>query len=60
MNPARRWQPAHLYAVHAAAFLLMLAAPSLMVQLAQHAAPGWTYPPPALFTLTNLLELFIQ
>jgi hypothetical protein len=71
MNRAQRWLKAHAYAAHVAAFLIMLAAPVWMFWAAQHAtaaqhaiaaqhaAPGWIYPPLALFVLANLLELFI-
>lgn len=37
----------------------MLATPVWMYLAVQHAAPGWIYPPLALFVIANLLELSI-
>lgn len=59
MKPARKWLQGHTYAAHVTAFLAMLAAPALMALAAQQAAPGWIYPPLALFVIANLLELSI-
>ena len=59
MNPRRKWLQDRAFAVHATAFLLMLAAPPLMYLAAEQGATAWIYPSLVLFIFANLLELCI-
>jgi hypothetical protein len=57
MKHAQNWLGERRYPLHVIAFLLMLASPLLMFLAAQRGATAWIYPPLALFTFANLLEL---